>query len=90
MTEKTSTGVTCYLDGILYILRPYSLPVWGLVLVDSFSLDFICCSHVIEKMAWDGSGERLAVSFKNGDDLYKGLVAVYDVRRTPLVSVSLM
>lgn len=48
------------------------------------------CSQGIEKIAWDASGERLAVSYKGGDELYAGLVAVYDVRRTLLISASLM
>nr|CBX25414.1 hypothetical_protein [Oryza glaberrima] len=43
----------------------------------------------IDKLAWDSSGERLALSFKDGNEMYHGLVAVYDVRRSPLVSVSL-
>ncbi|KAJ6300699.1 hypothetical protein OIU76_021489 [Salix suchowensis] len=47
-------------------------------------------SEGIEKIAWDASGERLAVSYKGGDDNYKGLVAIYDVRRTPLISASLV
>ncbi|KAL5134641.1 Aladin [Glycine soja] len=44
----------------------------------------------IEKIAWDNSGERLAVSFKGGEDIYRGLIAVYDTRRTPLISTSLI
>ncbi|KAL6130176.1 hypothetical protein ACLB2K_068557 [Fragaria x ananassa] len=44
----------------------------------------------IEKIAWDASGERLAVSFKDCDELYSGLIAIYDVRRTPLISASLI
>lgn len=47
-------------------------------------------SQGIEKIAWDASGERLAVSFKGGDDLYRGLIGIYDARRTPLVSASLV
>lgn len=47
-------------------------------------------SQGIEKIAWDASGERLAISYKGGDELYKGLVAIYDTRRTPLVSASLI
>uniref|UniRef100_A0A0E0FA81 Anaphase-promoting complex subunit 4-like WD40 domain-containing protein n=1 Tax=Oryza meridionalis TaxID=40149 RepID=A0A0E0FA81_9ORYZ len=35
-------------------------------------------------------GERLALSFKDGNEMYHGLVAVYDVRRSPLVSVLLV
>lgn len=50
----------------------------------------LCFSGGIEKMAWDSTGERLALSYKNGDEKYAGLIAVYDVRRAPLVSVSLM
>jgi len=53
-----------------------------------------CChcilSHGIEKTAWDASGERLALSYKCGDEVYAGLIAVYDVRRTPLISLSLV
>lgn len=48
------------------------------------------CSQGIEKIAWDASGERLAVSYKDGDELYKGLIAIYDVKRTPLISASLV
>ncbi|KAM1333295.1 hypothetical protein ACFX15_008873 [Malus domestica] len=47
-------------------------------------------SQGIEKIAWDASGERLAISFKDGGDLYRGLIAIYDVRRTPLISASLI
>ncbi|PRQ55860.1 putative transcription factor WD40-like family [Rosa chinensis] len=47
-------------------------------------------SQGIEKIAWDASGERLAVSFKDCDELYRGLIAIYDVRRTPLISASLI
>lgn len=48
------------------------------------------CSQVIEKIAWDASGERLAVSYRDGDELYKGLIAIFDVKRSPLISTSLM
>ncbi|CAL4911788.1 unnamed protein product [Urochloa decumbens] len=47
-------------------------------------------SRGIEKLAWDASGERLALSFKDGNEMYRGLVAVYDVRRSPLISLSLV
>ncbi|XVF07053.1 hypothetical protein REPUB_Repub06bG0104000 [Reevesia pubescens] len=47
-------------------------------------------SQGIEKIAWDASGERLAVSYKGGDEIYKGLIAVYDTRRNPLISASLI
>lgn len=48
------------------------------------------CSGGIEKIAWDASGERLAVSYKDGNELYKGLIAVYDVKRATLITPSLM
>lgn len=48
------------------------------------------CSQLIEKIAWDASGERLAVSYRDGDELYKGLIAIFDVKRNPLISTSLM
>jgi len=44
----------------------------------------------IEKMAWDGCGERLAVSYTGGDLMYFGLIAIYDTRRTPFISASLV
>ncbi|CAN8279677.1 unnamed protein product [Cochlearia groenlandica] len=47
-------------------------------------------SEGIEKISWDASGERLAVSYKGGDENYKGLIAIYDTRRTPIVSASLV
>lgn len=47
-------------------------------------------SHGIEKVAWDASGERLALAYNGGDEVYIGLIAVYDVRRTPLISLSLV
>ncbi|KAL3699529.1 hypothetical protein R1sor_017551 [Riccia sorocarpa] len=40
----------------------------------------------IDKMAWDGTGERLAVSYTGGDATYSGLIAIYDTRHTPIVS----
>ncbi|URE05736.1 WD domain, G-beta repeat domain containing protein [Musa troglodytarum] len=47
-------------------------------------------SRGIEKVAWEASGERLALSYKDGDDMYGGLIAIYDTKRTPLVSASLV
>ncbi|CAF2112313.1 unnamed protein product [Brassica napus] len=47
-------------------------------------------SEGIKKIAWDASGERLVVSYKGGDENYKGLIAIYDIRRTPIVSASLV
>lgn len=48
------------------------------------------CSQCIEKVAWSGTGERLAISFEAGDEVYKGLIAIFDVRRNPIVSTSLV
>ncbi|KAG6555657.1 hypothetical protein Mapa_002893 [Marchantia paleacea] len=42
----------------------------------------------IEKMAWDGTGERLALSYSGGDATYGGLIAIYDTRHSPLVSTT--
>ncbi|RYR32372.1 hypothetical protein Ahy_A10g046957 isoform C [Arachis hypogaea] len=53
-------------------------------------LSLIRRSKGIEKIAWDDSGERLALSFKDGEDIYRGLIAIYDTRRTPLISTSLI
>jgi hypothetical protein len=40
-------------------------------------------------MAWDGTGERLAVAFGGVvDSVYDGLVALFDTRQTPIVSMS--
>lgn len=44
----------------------------------------------IDRVAWDASGDRLAISYQGGNELYCGLIAVYDVKRTPLVSASLV
>ncbi|KAL0912208.1 hypothetical protein M5K25_018168 [Dendrobium thyrsiflorum] len=44
----------------------------------------------IEKIAWDASGERLALSFRDGEEMCSGLIAVYDIKRTPLISPSLV
>lgn len=59
-----------------------------MLLILSFIFHFR--SQVIKNIAWDASGERLAVSYMDGDELYKGLVALFDVKRTPLISTSLM
>ncbi|KAK8941257.1 hypothetical protein KSP39_PZI010113 [Platanthera zijinensis] len=47
-------------------------------------------SRGIEKIAWDASGERLALSYRDGEEIYRGLIAVYDIKRTPLISPSLV
>ena len=65
--------------------------VVGKLKLCSYWLSYIISfSQGIEKIAWDNSGERLVVSFKGGDDMYKGLIVIYDTRRTPLISRSLM
>lgn len=58
--------------------------------IELFCAHFVPSSQGIDKIAWDASGERLAVSYKEGDDIYRGLIAIYDARRTPLLSASLM
>ncbi|KAH1232707.1 Aladin [Glycine max] len=45
-----------------------------LLLVDLPEILSLTGSQGIEKIAWDNSGERLVVSFKGGDDMYKGLI----------------
>ncbi|KAJ4787072.1 Transducin/WD40 repeat-like superfamily protein [Rhynchospora pubera] len=77
------------LGSIHFTSRPPSLDA-QLLPVDLPELSFLIGSRGIEKMAWDSSGERLALSYKYGDDKYTGLIAVYDVRRAPIVSVSLI
>ncbi|KAJ4807299.1 Transducin/WD40 repeat-like superfamily protein [Rhynchospora pubera] len=77
------------LGSIHFTSRPPSLDA-HLLPVDLPELSFLIGSRGIEKMAWDSSGERLALSYKYGDDKYTGLIAVYDVRRAPIVSVSLI
>ncbi|KAG0622883.1 hypothetical protein M758_3G131000 [Ceratodon purpureus] len=45
----------------------------------------------IERMAWDGTGERLAVTYSGAvDATYSGLIAIFDTRQTPIVSTSLL
>jgi aladin len=44
----------------------------------------------IENMAWDAAGDRLAVSYRGGDEQTRGLIAIYDTRRTPVVAASFM
>lgn len=39
-------------------------------------------------MAWDGTGERLAVSYSGGDAAYKGLIAIFDTTHAPIVSTT--
>ncbi|KAL9373527.1 hypothetical protein Peur_033147 [Populus x canadensis] len=77
------------LGSIHFSSKPPSLDS-HLLPVDLPEITTMTGSEGIEKIAWDASGERLAVSYKGGDDNYKGLVAIYDVRRSPLISASLV
>ncbi|KAG8645620.1 aladin isoform X1 [Manihot esculenta] len=77
------------LGSIHFASKPPSLDA-HLLPVDLPEIMSLTGSHGIEKIAWDASGERLAVSYKGGDDVYKGLIAIYDARRTPLISASLI
>ncbi|KAF9607341.1 hypothetical protein IFM89_033929 [Coptis chinensis] len=68
---------------------------WGyhdahLLPVDLPELVSLTGSQGIEKIAWDASGERLALLCKGGNEMYNGLIALYDVRRNPLISASLI
>ncbi|KAK9196917.1 hypothetical protein WN943_005050 [Citrus x changshan-huyou] len=77
------------LGSIHFASKPPSLDA-HLLPVDLPDVVSLTGSQGIEKIAWDASGERLAVSYKGGDDIYKGLIAIYDARRTPLISLSLI
>ncbi|KAE8725187.1 Aladin [Hibiscus syriacus] len=77
------------LGSIHFASKPPSLDA-HLLPVDLPEILSLTGSQGIEKMAWDASGERLAVSYKGGDDIYKGLIAIYDTRRNPLISASLI
>ncbi|KAE8651166.1 hypothetical protein Csa_002057 [Cucumis sativus] len=77
------------LGSIHFASKPPSL-VAHLLPVDLPEITTSTNSQGIEKIAWDASGERLAVSFKEGDKLSNGLIAVYDVKRTPLICPSLI
>ncbi|KAJ3678232.1 hypothetical protein LUZ60_002035 [Juncus effusus] len=82
-SESTTLG------SIHFASRPPSLDA-QLLPVELPDISTLIGSQGIEKIAWDASGERLALSYKNGDEKYKGLIAIYDVRRTPLVSTTLI
>ncbi|BBH07019.1 Transducin/WD40 repeat-like superfamily protein [Prunus dulcis] len=82
--SKSST-----LGSIHFASKPPSLDA-HLLPVELPEIMSLTNSQTTEKIAWDASGERLAVSFKDGDELYRGLIAIYDVRRTPLISASLI
>lgn len=77
------------LGSLHFASKPPSLDS-HLVPVELPEIQSLTGSKGIEKIAWDASGERLAVSYKDGDELYRGLVAIYDVKRSPLVSPSLV
>ncbi|KAL6641960.1 hypothetical protein ACP70R_020141 [Stipagrostis hirtigluma subsp. patula] len=77
------------LGSIHFSSKPPSLDA-HLLPVELPEISSLIVSRGIEKLAWDASGERLAMSFKDGNEVYRGLVAVYDVRRSPLVSLSLV
>ncbi|XP_057971493.1 aladin [Malania oleifera] len=77
------------LGSLHFAAKPPSLDA-HLLPVDLPEIASLTGSEAIEKISWDASGERLALSYKGGDELYKGLVAVYDVRRSPLISASLI
>uniref|UniRef100_A0A2N9GYI8 Reverse transcriptase zinc-binding domain-containing protein n=1 Tax=Fagus sylvatica TaxID=28930 RepID=A0A2N9GYI8_FAGSY len=77
------------LGSIHFASKPPSLDA-HLLAVDLPEILSLTGSQGIEKIAWDASGERLAVSYKGGDELYRGLIAIYDARRTPLLSASLI
>ncbi|KAL5743277.1 hypothetical protein ACOSQ2_026393 [Xanthoceras sorbifolium] len=77
------------LGSVHFASKPPSLDA-HLVPVDLPEIVSLTGSQGIEKIAWDASGERLAVSYKGDDDIYNGLIAIYDVRRTQLISLSLI
>ncbi|GAV60944.1 WD40 domain-containing protein [Cephalotus follicularis] len=77
------------LASIHFASKPPSLDA-HLLPVDLPDISSLTGSHGIEKIAWNSSGERLAVSYKGGNNSCKGLIAIYDVRRTPLISASLI
>ncbi|XWS58859.1 hypothetical protein CRYUN_Cryun08bG0070800 [Craigia yunnanensis] len=77
------------LGSIHFASKPPSLDA-HLLPVDLPEIISLTGSQGIEKIAWDASGERLAVSYKGGDDTCKGLIAIYDTRRNPLIYASLI
>ncbi|KAG2258284.1 hypothetical protein Bca4012_021593 [Brassica carinata] len=77
------------LGSVHFSSKPPSLDA-HLLPVELPELATLTGSEGIKKIAWDASGERLVVSFKGGDENYKGLIAIYDTRRTPIVSASLV
>ncbi|XP_019162457.1 PREDICTED: aladin [Ipomoea nil] len=77
------------LGSIHFATKPPSLDA-HLIPVELPEMQSLTGSEGVEKIAWDASGERLALSYKDGEEPCKGLVAIYDVRRNPLISASLI
>lgn len=77
------------LGSIHFASKPPSLDA-HLLPIELQEIQSLTLSQGIEKIEWDASGERLALSYKAGEKLYEGLIAIYDVRRTPLISASLV
>ncbi|KAI3968955.1 hypothetical protein MKX01_001432 [Papaver californicum] len=77
------------LGSIHFASKPPSLDA-HLLPVELPEVGSLINSKGIEKISWDASGERLAVSYKGGDEKYLGLIAIYDVRRSPLITASLI
>ncbi|THF98972.1 hypothetical protein TEA_021814 [Camellia sinensis var. sinensis] len=77
------------LGSVHFASKPPSLDA-HLLPVDLSEIQSLTHSRGIEKIAWDASGDRLALSYKDGDELYRGLIAICDVKRTPLISASLI
>ncbi|XP_072996472.1 aladin isoform X2 [Typha latifolia] len=84
-----SFSASTTLGSLHFASRPPSLDA-HLLPVELPEISSATGSCGIEKIAWDASGERLALSYKGGHEMYFGLIAVYDIRRAPLVSASLV
>ncbi|KAL4557977.1 hypothetical protein LXL04_036173 [Taraxacum kok-saghyz] len=77
------------LGSIHFATKPPSLDA-HLLPVELPELKSLTNSGGIEKIAWDATGERLAVAYKDGNELYKGLIAIYDVKRATIITPSLI
>lgn len=77
------------LGSIHFATKPPSLDA-HLIPVELPEIQSLTESQGVERIAWDASGERLAVTYKDGEEQVKGLIAIYDVKRTPLISASLI
>jgi len=82
---------TTSLAALHFAGRPPSLDV-HLLPLDLPDIEAVSGRHgAIEKMAWDGTGERLAITYNGAaDPSQAGLVAIFDTRQTPIVSTSLL